>query len=271
MHHYRANAVILLSLIWVLPASAAGVDASLPAIGIIIDDMGYRLHDGYRAIALPGPLAYSFLPHTPNVAPLSKEAQRLDKEVLLHLPMEAIKGNLLLGPGALRAEMDERTLIETLHTDLASVPAAIGINNHMGSRLTREPLHMRWLMDAIKSKGLFFIDSKTIQGSVAAKIAWERAVPTLARDIFIDNEAVEDKIRSQFSKLIAVALRRGYALGIAHPKPTTIEILNELLPQLETHGVRLAGIRELLAMNNAAHAVKPTSVTHHLKHIAANE
>ena len=35
-------------------------DTDLPAISIIIDDMGYRLNSGTKAISLPGALTYSF-------------------------------------------------------------------------------------------------------------------------------------------------------------------------------------------------------------------
>ena len=246
------TALRILPLLCAFGAPGVIADNSLPAIGIIIDDMGYRLHDGRGAIALPGPLAYSFLPHTPNVLPLATEAQRQGKDVLLHLPMEAIQDNLLLGPGALLADMDEQALVATLLANLASVPAAIGVNNHMGSLLTRQPLHMRWLMDAIKTQGLFFVDSRTTSGSVAAKNAGERAVPFLVRDIFIDNETNEEHIRKQLAALIGVAQRRGHALGIAHPNPSTIAVLTEILPQLDKHGVRLVGIRELLAMSGHA-------------------
>ncbi|HKJ75984.1 MAG TPA: divergent polysaccharide deacetylase family protein, partial [Gammaproteobacteria bacterium] len=115
-------------LLWAAGAAAA----SPPAVAIIIDDLGDRLDAGERALALPGPLTYSFLPHTPYSARLARRAHALGKEVMLHLPMEAVAGNRL-GPGAVTLHMNQAQLLRTVRSDLAAVPHVRGINNHMGS------------------------------------------------------------------------------------------------------------------------------------------
>ena len=56
-------------------------------IAIIIDDLGYQLEAGRRAIELPGPVAYAILPGTPSGRALAETAHRNGKEVLLHLPL----------------------------------------------------------------------------------------------------------------------------------------------------------------------------------------
>src|SRR3990170_1360654 len=73
----------------------------LATISIIIDDMGNALHDGRRAIALPGQITYSFLPHTPYSRELAQLARRNHKEIMLHVPMQSIDGEHPLGHGAL--------------------------------------------------------------------------------------------------------------------------------------------------------------------------
>src|SRR3990172_819651 len=72
-------------------------DGDLPAIALIVDDMGYRHRDGQRVLALPYPLTYSFLPHAPSSRELAERAHLLGRDVLLHLPMEAQDHNHLLG------------------------------------------------------------------------------------------------------------------------------------------------------------------------------
>ena len=64
--------------------------ADAPRIAIIIDDLGYHLANGRRAIRLPGPVAYSFLPGAPRARALAEFANELGKEVLLHLPLQAL-------------------------------------------------------------------------------------------------------------------------------------------------------------------------------------
>lgn len=220
-----------------------------PVIGLIIDDMGYRLHDGLRALELPGPLAYSVLPHSPSGAALALRAGQGGREVLLHLPMHAQEHNHLLGPGALMQGMSREQFLATLDSDLAAVPNVIGVSNHMGSLLTRQPQPMQWLMQALKARGnLFFVDSRTSGATVAGRVATEAGVPLLARDVFLDNEPDHDYIRGQFFRLVEKARFNGSAIGIAHPKPETIDVLADLLADLPQIGVKLVSLQELLAI-----------------------
>ena len=224
-------------------------DGDLPAIALIVDDMGYRHRDGQRVLALPYPLTYSFLPHAPSSRELAERAHLLGRDVLLHLPMEAQDHNHLLGPGALILGMTREQVIETLAADLASVPHVIGVSNHMGSLLTGEREPMQWVMAGLKQHGnLMFVDSRTTARTVAAGVASEEQVPFLSRDVFLDNEAGTDYIRSQFFRLIERAKRNGYALGVCHPRPDTLQLLNEVLPSLEQYGVRLVRLSDLLTL-----------------------
>jgi hypothetical protein len=213
---------------------------STPAISIIIDDMGYRFHDCMRALTLPGPVAYSVLPHSPDGAELAEAAARAGKDVLLHLPMQARENNQLLGPGAIMENMSRQQVEATVRNDFAAVPHAIGVNNHMGSLLTSE---------AVKSEGpILFVDSRTTGRSVAARTAVQNDIPTLGRDIFLDDREDRDYIRGQLFQLIQKARRDGFALAIGHPKPETLDVLSETLPDLERYGVRLVSLRQLLAI-----------------------
>ena len=151
-------------------ALAQSVDSpeELPAISIIIDDLGYRRLDGLRAIELPGPIAYAILPHTPFATRLAGIAFQLDKEVLLHVPMQSNVVDKALGPGALTNGMSRRQLQSVLEAGLAAVPHVSGINNHMGSALTREARPMAWIMEWMRRSGdLYFVDSFTSSDSVA--------------------------------------------------------------------------------------------------------
>ncbi len=228
----------------------AGESAPPPAyIAIIIDDLGDNLAAGRRAVALPGPIAYAFLPHTPHVRSLAREAHSRHKEVMLHLPMQAAT-HQTLGPGGITLNMTQQEFIHTLEEDLASVPHVVGVNNHMGSLITRHPGHMLWLMQELNRRGnLFFVDSRTTHTTVAQKVAQEAGVPNLRRDIFLDHDATPAAIARQFQRLIAVARKQGSAVGIGHPYPETLATLEALLPTLEAQNIYLVPVREL-ALND---------------------
>lgn len=221
---------------------------NMPAISIIIDDMGYRLKTGQRAINLPGAITYSFLPHAPHVERLSKNAHQQNKEVMLHLPMESEAGKKL-GPGGLTECMSEKKFSEVLQTSISSVPHVSGFNNHMGSRLTRSPLWMKKLMQQVALKNsLFFVDSRTTSDSVAMSVAQGEGLKSIQRDIFIDHEASKSFIQKQLRKLISKAQKNGTALAIAHPRIMTISELEQWLPMLESKGVKLVPVSELIAI-----------------------
>ncbi|MCZ6802600.1 MAG: divergent polysaccharide deacetylase family protein [Proteobacteria bacterium] len=217
-----------------------------PTISIIIDDLGYRFQEDLRALALPGPVAYAILPHAPHTEKMSQIAFQKGKDVLLHLPMQAMGENQYLAPGALNLNMTREEFLQTLNINISAVPNLIGINNHMGSLLTRHPGHMQWLMETLKSNGQFYIDSLTSEDSVAARLAKENDIPYLTRDVFPDNKQNPVYIRRQFKELIKIAKRKGSALGIGHPHIATIEVLSQVLLDVEQYGVKFVGLKSLI-------------------------
>ena len=199
-----------------------------------------------RALSLPGPVAYAILPHAPNTQKMVSIASQNGKEILLHQPMQALENNDLLGPGALTLNMTQREFTQTLEININAVQNIIGINNHMGSLLTRHPGHMQWLMNIIKKNEYIYVDSLTSADSVAKKIAEENQIPFLSRDIFLDNKKDLEYITNKFIELVAIAKEEGSALAIGHPHSNTIEILSRFLKDIDKYGVKLIGIKSLI-------------------------
>ena len=238
---------LLLALQWAATVvSAAAPEPPEPAIAIIIDDLGGRLDAGTRTIDLPGPVACAFLPHSTHTRRLALRAHSHNKEVLLHLPMQTVQARPL-DAGGLRLDMTQRQFVEALQRDLAAVPHVVGVNNHMGSLLTRHPGHMLWLMQEINRHGrLFFVDSRTTSATVALQVAMENDVPSLKRDVFLDNDPQPEAIRARFHELLQRARRDGTALAIGHPYPGTLQVLEQMLPGLAQQGVRLVPVADLI-------------------------
>jgi hypothetical protein len=137
-------------------------------IAVIIDDLGNQRTAGERTVALEGPVACAIMPHTRHATYLAERAFAAGKEVMLHLPMQPMQMQRIAGPGEISLDTKRRQLDHILQTDLNSVPHAVGVNNHMGSLITRHPGHMRWLMEELSRRGdLFFVDSYTTPSSVA--------------------------------------------------------------------------------------------------------
>ncbi len=217
-----------------------------PAIGIIIDDMGNLEQRDKRALQLPGPVTFAFLPHTPHARKLAELAHQLNKEVMLHLPMQPIE-NDKVDPGALTLHMTARQFEQQLTLDFAAIPHIVGINNHMGSLLTQHPGHMQWLMTELnKRKNLYFVDSYTSKNSIAQQLANENQIPNMRRDVFLDHDRNPDTIRFHLQRLINKARKNGTALAIGHPFPETIAVLKEELPKLRAQGIILLPVSQLV-------------------------
>jgi polysaccharide deacetylase 2 family uncharacterized protein YibQ len=229
-----------------------------PAISIIIDDLGEQFESGMKAVDLPGQVTLAFLPYTPYATTLAARAHEIDKEIMLHMPMEAIEPHNL-GKGGLTKEMHQKEFVKAIEDALASIPYVAGLNNHMGSLLTQEHKHMLWLMQEINHHGnLFFVDSRTITGSVAQHVAMENHIPNLRRDVFLDDDRNPAAIRAQFDELIALAKSKGTALAIGHPYPQTLSFLQRRLSHLKKSGVELISSSELIKRTAFINASRST-------------
>lgn len=235
--------LLLLALLCAVPS----LSAETPRIAIIIDDVGNHLLAGKRALALPGPVCIAILPFAPRSSLLAKSAGQVGKEVLLHMPMQAT-GDGAAGAHTMSLDMSREQLAQSIDAALATVPNAIGINNHRGSLITRHPGHMRWLMEEIGlRRELFFVDSYTTHESVALQVAAETGVRAVRRDVFLDADLDPTMIRAEFERLKSLARKRGVAVAIGHPHATTLAFLEEALPGLSDEGIELVPISELVA------------------------
>lgn len=214
-------------------------------IALIFDDLGYDLRHVERLYALGVPLSFAVLPFERWSSEVAREVERRGGEVLCHLPMEAT-GNEDPGPGALVEGMSARRFAAAVERALEQVPGAIGVNNHMGSRLTADEHAMRELLPQLGSRGLFFIDSRTTPESVGYEIARELGVPTARRDVFIDAVDEPDAIRGEWRRLLEISSRRGAAIGIAHPRKETLALLAEEIPRAVARGYEFVPISYLL-------------------------
>jgi len=235
----------LIVSLFLLFTSASHADS--PRIAIIIDDLGYHLANGKRAIELPGTITYSFLPGSPRAQLLADRAHAAGREVLLHLPLQAYSADQSVEPSEINFDMSQAGVELAFSQALDAVPHVVGINSHRGSLLTRHPGHMTWLMQEIaKRERLFFVDSFTTHHSVAMQIAEESGVDATKRDVFLDPDRSPETVAREFERMKELARRRGQVVAIGHPYPSTLELLERELPRLIEEGFELVSVSEIV-------------------------
>ncbi|MCF5224445.1 divergent polysaccharide deacetylase family protein [Pseudomonas syringae] len=237
---------LLLALSITGAAHAAPVDhaekTSKAYFTLIIDDLGQNPVRDSRTLALPGPITLAIMPDTPHATEFAREAHRAGKTVILHMPMDPATG-----PYAWHPELPLPELESRLNAALLKVPYAAGINNHMGSRMTAEPVAMTWLMAELQRRHLFFVDSRTSAKTVAAAEAQRIGLASVSRDVFLDDERTAEAITRQLQTAIKLAQKHGSAVVIGHPYPVTLDVLERELPKLKAQGVEWIDLRSMIS------------------------
>jgi hypothetical protein len=225
---------------------------------IIIDDLGENLEAARQLLALPYSLTFSVLPHLRDSVETAMEARRAGHEVMLHLPMEAEAGSHAApGEGEISVGMTSFEIEHILESDLASVPHAVGVNNHMGSRATADPRLMAAVMRSLAEHHLYFVDSRTTAASAALEAARQQGLPAFYRSVFLDDTKSVPYTLGQLRHFRRVLQDQGAALAIGHPYPTTIAALAKFLPELERDDVQLAPASRLVQLPEVARLNPP--------------
>ena len=207
-----------------------------PVLSLVIDDLGYSFTQGKAALNLVGDHTFAIIPGTTFGKKLAALAYRKNKEIILHLPLQAQNIRAAAESNTLTESMNENQITLNTVVMLSEFPNIKGINNHMGSHLTEIRHFMRPIMESIKAyrSQLYFLDSRTSSRSVAYNEAINSGLDSVKRDIFLDHDHNNiESIKLQFDLWLKIARDTGSAVAIGHPHPNTMKILTEQLPLIQ--------------------------------------
>ena len=193
---------------------------------IVIDDLGDSPAFVKKLLDLGYPVTLSILPHRPRTREVAVLGRSHGAELLLHQPMEPLGyPKTDPGRGALFTGMPPERVKALVEANLALVPGAAGVNNHMGSKFTRDLPGMEAALAAIRDRGLYFLDSLTIDHSAGRQAALRTGTRFYRRDVFLDTTRTFRAITKQLRLLERIALKKGRAAAIGHPYRQTLEAL----------------------------------------------
>jgi polysaccharide deacetylase 2 family uncharacterized protein YibQ len=224
---------------------------------VVIDDLGVDRKHSREILALPAPITAAFLPYADNVAPMVQDARTAGHEIVIHMPMEPTNTELDMGSLALRTGMSPAEFEAVLKKAFSVFDGYVGLNNHMGSRLTQDRGAMERLMGRLYEQGLLFVDSRTIGASVAGQVAADHSVPHAVRDVFLDHDPTYEGVMKSLKLVEDIARRKGTAIAIGHPKPDTIKALQEWLPTLADKNLVLVPVSAVVTMGQPAVTTPP--------------
>nr|WP_208613102.1 divergent polysaccharide deacetylase family protein [Pantoea wallisii] len=218
-----------------LTAALCGLFFTLSAqagkLAIVIDDFGYRPVEESKVLQMPAAISVAVLPNAPHARDMATRAHQAGHEVLIHLPMAPLSKQPL-EKDTLTPEMSSEEIARIVREASGKVPYAVGLNNHMGSKMTSSLPGMQKVMQVLNHYNYYFLDSMTIGNSQSVPAAQGTQVKVIKRRVFLDDSQNEAAIRQQFSRAVKLAQRDGYAIAIGHPHPTTVRVLQQMLPSL---------------------------------------
>lgn len=217
-------------------AAPAVAERTKPWLAIVIDDVGLDKAQAVAAADLPAPVTLAVMGYADGMAAFERVARERGQELLVHLPMQPL-GDADPGQNALLVGLPADELLRRLRWHLDRHAGFVGINNHMGSRFTADPVGMKLVIQELAARGLLFLDSRTIGTSVGERMADDQDVPAAARDVFLDNELGAAAIDAQLALAEEKAKRRGMAIAIGHPHRETLEAIKRFIPKARARGI----------------------------------
>ena len=210
---------------------------TLGVIVLVIDDFGYRndnISDGFLNLSIP--ITCAIIPGHTASKKFAEKAVSYGKEVIIHMPMESENYSPGEDEYKLLTSMTSELLENKLIQAFESLPEAIGMNNHQGSKATSDSKTMTVLASVLKDRGKYFIDSRTSSLTIGEKTMVSFGVPTARRNIFLDNNNDLDRIEEQMNKLANSAKKNGVAVGLGHARKNTLSVIEKVVPGLLDKG-----------------------------------
>ncbi|MCX5665689.1 MAG: divergent polysaccharide deacetylase family protein [Candidatus Omnitrophica bacterium] len=217
-----------------------------PKVAIVIDDFGYNMNNLDNLFAVKRPVTFSILPNLPYSKRIASLASSKGYDLILHLPLESNDPTAPAEIGTIKTGMDEKDILALLDKDIASVPGLHGVSNHQGSKATEDRRAMSIILSDLNKRGLYFFDSLVTDKSVCRDAAAQSKVPYAKRDIFLDNENNPEYIEKQMLSLRKSAFKCGSVIAVCHDRKNTITVLNKMMPELASEGIRFVYLSEMV-------------------------
>lgn len=203
-------------------------------LAIVIDDFGNNMKGTEEMLNLPVPITVAIMPFLSTSKEDAIRAHKKGHEVIVHLPLEPKKGKKSwLGPGAITTDLSDEEIRKRVKDAIESIPYAVGMNHHMGSKATEDKRVMRIILEECRNHSLYYLDSKTTSKSVIKDLAEELNVPYLENGLFFDHIYTSQYITKQASRLAKKLDTEQEFIAIGHvgvSGPAVVSVLKEYIP-----------------------------------------
>ncbi len=225
-----------------------------PKMSIVIDDFGSFDQSGVETLSkCPIPLTCAVIPFVDNTKSNIEQFSALGHEIILHMPMSShvTLPESWYGPVYIKNNDDAKTACGKIEKCLKEFPNIKGFNIHIGSGVSRNQKLITAIYNFAREKGLYFLDSRTIETNAIKNACTETNSIYLGRDVFLE----ADKNRSYSgvcSRLLEganLALQNGHSVVIGHVGAeggeNTAKAIMDTYEKIKEMGVEIVPLYEI--------------------------
>lgn len=222
-------------------------------MAIVIDDFGEDRRGVEEMLNLKVPLTIAVMPSGEFTTEDATRANEFGHEVILHMPMEnqnPMPANYY-GPTLIKNSHTPTEAKQIINKAIDCVPHCKGVNIHMGTGVSRNPELITAIMEEVNAKDLYFLDSRTIEGSVCDECAKTTGVKFFGRDVFLEppGRPSYQTAKQELNRAIELAKTNGQVVVIGHVGPVgedqTAKAIADTIPEIEKQGIKLVKLSEL--------------------------
>lgn len=231
---------------------------SRPRVAIVVTGLGLSAAATESAIqGLPGSVTLAFAPYSPRLNDWIRLARAAGHEVLINIPMEPTNYPAYdPGPQTLLTSLNAQRNLDRLFWSLSRGTGYVGVVDFLGSQFTTSRVHMTPVLEAIKNRGLLYLDSNSSPRSVSPSVAAKLNLVSAKATLTLDERASRTEIDRRFAELEQRAKRERRAIGIASPYPVSLERIANWVRQLEARGIAIAPVSALTQTPSAPQAAQ---------------
>ncbi len=240
--------------VWRAFAAPFGGPADKPKVAVIITGLGYSRNATLAAMGqLPPNVTLAFDPYAKGVDEWMGLARSNGHEVLMALPMEP--GDFPIsdpGPLAMLTDLEASRNVDRLHKIFSNGLGYVGMLQTMGSKFAASEAAMRPVMAELKTRGVLYVSSGTVQDDKGETLAGEVGVPFTMVDLKLDEVETPAAIDAQLTRLEKLAREDGTGVAVASATPLSIGKLATWTSSLALKEISLAPVSAVAQIKAAA-------------------
>jgi polysaccharide deacetylase 2 family uncharacterized protein YibQ len=229
---------------WRVYARAFDSRDARPRLVVIVTGLGLGPVATEAAIQrLPAPVTLAFTPYAEEGERWARMGRRFGHEILLSLPLESTDFPFDdPGPYALLTSLTQEENLLRLEFLLSRFAGYVGVVGVMGSKFNANDGSVRPVLQALRDRGLMYVEGTDSGKSVAPSVATEIGLPRAMADLSLDDVPSKEAIDGQLALLEDIARERAVAVALARPYPVTLDRLTAWAATLDERDLVLVPV-----------------------------